>query len=324
MKIQSLEEELEKQSMTNNNLLARIKMLEYHLSKRFSGINKKSKSSKKRKRAIHHQRGYSDSVHNPINYTMISHHKRGSSGSGSSGNQWKKLFQTEAFDEGSETINFMTNTSDAKHKGSYDGTGTIYTNESNYMHETTSKHMTKTKQQPSQAAIVTKTTTITTTPLQNYISGKHGKRSSSSTNKRCYDNVTQKRKWMVREFNKSKDFNLSEIKDAEESKYYHNMQNSSIDVEQKSAQMVKKTKKTSMYKTQERIQNKNESSFLKEDENAETLGGPATLKRKQWKLKYSLKCHLDSVRSLYFNMNMNIMASASEDRTIRLWKADSF
>ena len=131
MKIQTLEEELEKQSLTNSNLNARIKMLEYHLLKRFSGINKKSKSSKKRKRAIHHQRGYSDSVHNPINYTMISHHKRGSSGSGSSGNQWKKLFHTEAFDDNSETINFMTNISDAKHKSSYDGTGTIYTNESN-------------------------------------------------------------------------------------------------------------------------------------------------------------------------------------------------
>jgi WD40 repeat protein len=255
---------------------------------------------------------------------MISHHKRGSSGSGSSGNQWKKLFQTEANDEGTDTINFMTNTSDVKHKSSYDGTGTIHTNESNYVHETTSKHMTKTKQQPSQASIVTKTTTITTTPLQSYISGKHGKRSSSSTNKRCYDNVTQKRKWMVREHNKSKDFNLSEIKDTEESKYYANLQNSSIELEQKSAQMMKKTKKTSMYKTQERVQSKNENSFFKVDEDAEIIGGQATLKRKQWKIKYSLKCHLDAVRSLYFNMNMNIMASASEDRTIRLWKADSF
>jgi hypothetical protein len=46
MKVQTLEEELEKQSMSNSNLLARIKMLEYHLSKRFSGLNKQSKSSK--------------------------------------------------------------------------------------------------------------------------------------------------------------------------------------------------------------------------------------------------------------------------------------
>lgn len=54
------------------------------------------------------------------------------------------------------------------------------------------------------------------------------------------------------------------------------------------------------------------------------LGKQNTLKRKQWKIKYSLKCHLDAVRALQFNMNMNIMASASEDKTIRLWKADSF
>ena len=73
----------------------------------------------------------------------------------------------------------MTNTSDLKNKGSYDGSGTIYTNESNFIQETTTKQLTKSKQQPSQAAIVTKTTTITTTPLQNYISGKHGKRASS-------------------------------------------------------------------------------------------------------------------------------------------------
>ena len=208
MKVKTLEEELEKQAGVNTNLLARIKMLEYHLSKSISGINKKkSKSTKKRKRAIHHQRGYSDSVHNPINYTMISHHKRGSSGSGSSGNQWKKLFQTEAFDDQSETINFMTNTSDLKNKGSYDGNGTIYTNESNFIQETTTKHLTKNKQQPSQAAVVTQTTTITTTPLQKYISAKHGKRASSGKSKRYFDNVTQKRKWMIKENTLPKDLN---------------------------------------------------------------------------------------------------------------------
>jgi WD40 repeat protein len=321
-----LEEELEKQAVLNNNLNARIKMLEYHLSKSILGLNKKkSKSNKKRKRTIHHQRGYSDSVHNPINYTMISHHKRGSSGSGSSGNQWKMLFQTEAFDEGSDTINFLTNTSDVKHKSSYDGTNTIYTTDSNFKQESTTKQITKTKQQPSQAAIVTTTTTITTTPLQNYISGKHGKRSSSNIKKRCYDNVTQKRKWMVREFNKSKDLNLSEIKDVEEKKCYKNLHNSSVELEQKSAQLLLKTKSNSIYKTQERINSKAESSFFRsETETSDILGGPATLKRKLWKIKYSLKGHLDSVRSLYFNMNMNIMASASEDRTIRLWKADTF
>lgn len=106
---------------------------------------------------------------------MISHHKRGSSGSGSSGNQWKKLFQTEAFEDGTETTNLLTNTSDLRNKGIYDESGIIYTNESMFKQESTTKQITKTKQQPSQAAIVTTTTTITTTPLQNYISSKHGK-----------------------------------------------------------------------------------------------------------------------------------------------------
>ena len=49
LKVKTLEEELEKQSVVNNNLNARIKMLEYHLTKSISGINKKkSKSSKKK------------------------------------------------------------------------------------------------------------------------------------------------------------------------------------------------------------------------------------------------------------------------------------
>jgi hypothetical protein len=257
---------LEKQAATNQNLKARIKMLEFHLSKCIACLNKKkSKSHKKRKRAIHHQRGYSDSVHNPINYTMISHHKRGSSGSGSSGNQWKKLFQTEAFDDPQEAINFLTNTSDTKQKSSYDGTGPLYTNESNYKQETTTKQITKGKQQPSQAAIVTTTTTITTTPLQNYINGKHAKRSSSNNNKRFNDNVTQKRKWMIKEYDRSKDLNLSEIKDTEEQKTYSNLHNSSIELEQKSAQMMKKSKSKSIYKTQERIATKKENSFFKPD-----------------------------------------------------------
>lgn len=171
-------------------------MLEYHL-KNTSLNRKKSKSSKKRKRAIHHQRGYSDSVHNPINYTMISHHKRGSSGSGSSGNQWKKLFQTEAFEDPNETINFMHTTTDMSRYP----IGELIGNDGRkkYKQESTTKQITKTKQQPSQAAIVTTTTTITTTPIQSYIKGKHGKRSSSNINKRCFDNVTQKRKWMVKD-----------------------------------------------------------------------------------------------------------------------------
>jgi WD40 repeat protein len=257
---------------------------------------------------------------------MISHHKRGSSGSGSSGNQWKKLFQTEAFEDPSETINFLTNTSDTKHKNSYDGSGTIYTNEGNFEQETTTKQLTKSKNQPSQAAIVTTTTTITTTPLQKYISGKHGKRSSSSSNKRYFDNVTQKRRWMIKEDRQSKDFNMSEVKKIEEEKTYSNLHNSSIELEQKSSQMMLKSKTNSIYKTQERMNTSKEESFFKTetDDSPNILGGPTTLKRKQWKIKYSLKCHLDAVRSLYFNMNMNIMASASEDRTIRLWKADTF
>lgn len=325
MKVKTLEEEMNKKNVVITNLNARVKMLEFQLAKSINGVvKKKTKSHKKRKRAIHHQRGYSDSVHNPSNYTMISHHKRSSSGSGSSGNQWKKLFLTEAMDDGSDTINLITDPNNTKNKGSYDGSGTIYTNESNYMQESTTKVLTKSKQQPSQAAIVTKTTTITTTPLQNYVSSKHGKRASSIKNKRCFDNVTQKRKWMVRERTISKDLNISEIKDPEESKYYHNMHNSSIEIEQRSGSLLKKAKNSSIYNTHDKIQNNNDSLLKDKAGENDLLGGGSTLKRKQWKIKYSLKCHLDSVRSLYFNTNMSILASASEDHTIRLWKADAF
>ena len=117
---------------------------------------------------------------------------------------------------------------------------------------------------------------------------------------------------------------MSEIKDNEEEKYYHqNKNNSSVEIDQKQSQLIK-AKSNSIYKTQERIPKIDNSSFFWSDnEEIDFMGKQNTLKKKQWKIKYSLKCHLDAVRSLYFNMNMNIMASASEDRTIRLWKADS-
>jgi len=38
----------------------------------------------------------------------------------------------------------------------------------------------------------------------------------------------------------------------------------------------------------------------------------------------TLKSHLDTVTSLFFNSNLNVLASASEDRTIKLWKTDDF
>lgn len=138
--------------------------------------------------------------------------------------------------------------------------------------------------------------------------------------------LLKNRKWMVKERNCSKDLNISEIKDTEESKYYHNMHNNSIEIEQKPASLIKKTKNSSIYKTQDRIQTKKDDSLFAKEKAGENdiLGGQSTLKRKQWKIKYSLKCHLDSVRSLYFNANMGVLASASEDHTIRLWKADNF
>ena len=110
--VHKLEEELEKQAAMNNKLTKIIK-------------SKIRIGHPKRKRAIHHQRGYSDSVHNPINYTMISHHKKGSSGSGSSGNGLNRIFHTEAFDETFENAPFLTKTSDFRSKNSYDNTGTI-------------------------------------------------------------------------------------------------------------------------------------------------------------------------------------------------------
>lgn len=310
--VRKLEEELEKQAALNRKLTRIINKSKIRTGK------------EKRKRAIHHQRGYSDSVHNPINYKMISHHKKGSSGSGSSGNGLNRIFHTEAFDETFENAPFLTKTSDfrSNKKSSYEAICTMYTTEGNYKNESTTKQVTtKSKQQPSQAAIVTTTTTITTTPLQKqYNSGKH---ENPLGRKRCYDNVTQKRKWMIREYNKSKDLNLSEVKDTEEQKYYKNKQNTSIEIEKKSAQMLHNNDKSTIYKTQERIP-KVDGSFLRDSENFDLLANSATLKRRQWKIKFSLKSHLDSVRSLYFNMNMNILASASEDKTIRLWKADTF
>lgn len=132
--------------------------------------------------------------------------------------------------------------------------------------------------------------------------------------------MTQKRKWMIREYTNSKDLNLSEIKDTEEtksSKYFPSKHNTSVEIEQKSSQMlVNNSNKgnNSIYKTQERM-SKGGGSFFKDKNEQEGLIGNQsnTLKRKQWKIKYSLKSHLDAVRSLYFNMSMNILASASED-----------
>lgn len=207
-----LEDELEKQAKLNCNLNSRIKVLEYHLTKWISGLKKKKLKSKKRKLAIHHQRGYSDTVHNPINYTLISHHKRGSSGSGSSGNQWMKILQTENFDEGIEALNSLTQTIDHRHKNSYDGTSSKFASDGNGKQESNTKHVVKTKVQPSQAAIVTTTTTITTTPLQNFVNAKHSSSTPVAQRKRYYENVTQKRRWMIREFNKSRDLSSSEFK----------------------------------------------------------------------------------------------------------------
>lgn len=129
---------------------------------------------------------------------------------------------------------------------------------------------------------------------------------------------------MIREFNRSRDLNMSEIKDNEEEKYYHkNKNNSNIEIDSRQSQLIK-TKSNSIYKTQERIPKiDNTSFFCSDNEEMNLMGKQNSFKKKQWKIKYSIKCHLDAVRSLYFNMNMNIMASASEDRTIRLWKADS-
>ncbi len=38
----------------------------------------------------------------------------------------------------------------------------------------------------------------------------------------------------------------------------------------------------------------------------------------------TLKSHLDTVTALFFNSGLNVLASASEDRTIKLWKTDEF
>lgn len=43
-----------------------------------------------------------------------------------------------------------------------------------------------------------------------------------------------------------------------------------------------------------------------------------------FKTLHSLKSHLDTVTSIFFNSVLNVMATSSEDRTIKLWKTEDF
>jgi WD40 repeat protein len=45
-------------------------------------------------------------------------------------------------------------------------------------------------------------------------------------------------------------------------------------------------------------------------------------KRITFKTTQILKSHLDSVTSIYFNTNLDVMATASEDCIVNLWKTD--
>ena len=46
--------------------------------------------------------------------------------------------------------------------------------------------------------------------------------------------------------------------------------------------------------------------------------------KKSWDMKIALKSHMDAVRSLYFTQKEGILASASEDCSIKLWDISSF
>jgi len=50
----------------------------------------------------------------------------------------------------------------------------------------------------------------------------------------------------------------------------------------------------------------------------------ATDRAPTFKTIQTLKSHLDTVTSIHFNSNLNVMATSSEDRTVKLWRIDQF
>lgn len=53
---------------------------------------------------------------------------------------------------------------------------------------------------------------------------------------------------------------------------------------------------------------------------SETIGAQHSLAtKKAWKSKCSLKSHMDSVRALYLSPSGTLLASASEDCSVKLW-----
>jgi hypothetical protein len=147
--------------------------------------------SKKGRTIVHHSRGNSDSLHNPIKKIAV-HHKRGSSGSGSFGLFLGRTFEDSATQErGKKT---------KKHKGSRGSgeSGESLTNKTtDFMTSGVATRNSKWDRLPDRiteencnnqgpSIVTTTTTTITTTKPTH-----------------CYDNISQKRKWVVQDFNTS-------------------------------------------------------------------------------------------------------------------------
>ena len=108
--------------------------------------------------------------------------------------------------------------------------------------------------------------------------------------KHCYDNISQKRKWTV-----AGDLNTS-----------IEQQNNTISSQNQSFSSANR---------------ESSAVSMKRNRNHHDTG---TERGPSFKTLNTLKSHLDTITSLFFNANLNVLASASEDRTIKLWKSEDF
>lgn len=65
-----------------------------------------------------------------------------------------------------------------------------------------------------------------------------------------------------------------------------------------------------------------DASSLDEQKSA-TMKENRKFEPKNWKPKFTLRSHLDVVHAVSFHPSRNILISASEDSTIKLWSIDS-
>jgi len=95
--------------------------------------------------------------------------------------------------------------------------------------------------------------------------------------------------------------------------------------ESKETKEVKETKETKDLKDPKKLSGLDELENLsvadEQDYKTSTDSRDTQLKLppKQWKVKYTLRSHFDAVRVVAFRENENVLLSASEDATIKLW-----